>query len=360
MKHSSQNIVGPLFFGSKTKDLVRKLPYGSLVLIDHEDIDEMAAVSLIDKKVKAVLNRAQSMTGRYPGIGTKMLIEAHIPVYDIKNEIKLDQVSQGELIRIKDNRMFFCMGSRSKTEITHEHACLLSQYNNQVIQEQLQKAELNMTSSLKSFTENTLRFASKEMHEILKPIQLPPLKASLRNRHVLVVTRGKGYLEDLRALRRYILEKKPVLIGVDGGADAIIQCGFKPDIIIGDMDSVSEAALRSGAEIIVHAYSSTDAPGMKIINQLGLSAQIFPCFGTSEDAAHLLAFEAGALLIVTLGSHTNMIDFLEKGRKGMGSTLLVRLKIGEKLLDAKGVSLLYSDYQKSSYLTKLRTFLGLL
>jgi uncharacterized membrane-anchored protein len=329
---------GSVFYSSKTKELSQRIPLSSFALLDHSDIDEMAALSLIQKKVKGVLNYSSSMTGQYPSLGTIKLIEADIPVYDVQEPAKVkNMLIQGDTITIEEDELWL--------HRTHESQFLstLIPYTQDYIQKKLYIAKTKLVDSLRTFTQNTLEFAQKEMNEILKPINLPKLKVQFENRHVVVVTRGSGYIEDLKAIKGYIDGKNPVLIGVDGGADAILECGYRPDIILGDMDSVSLEALQSGAEIVLHAYADGIAPGLEFLRNNRIHPHIFPCFGTSEDAAHLLAYEAGALLIVTLGSHTNMVDFLEKGRKGMGSTLLVRLKIGEKLVDAKGVRLLYPD-----------------
>jgi len=166
-----------------------------------------------------------------------------------------------------------------------------------------------------------------------------------RGRHVLVVVRGIGYKDDLAALRRsgYLQEMKPLLVGVDGGADALREIGYQPDVIIGDMDSVSEETLRSGATLVVHGYADAAAPtpGAERLDDLDLEYATFRSAGTSEDIAMLMAFEQGAELIVAVGTHSSMIEFLDKGRPGMASTFLVRMRVGPILVDAKGVSKLY-------------------
>jgi uncharacterized membrane-anchored protein len=164
------------------------------------------------------------------------------------------------------------------------------------------------------------------------------------------VVRGYDYKADLKALRTYIREVKPILIGVDGGADALVEEGYKPDIIIGDMDSVADATLKCGAELIVHAYAGGRAPGLSRLQELGLSATVFEAAGTSEDIAMVLAYEKSAELIVAVGTHANLVEFLDKGRQGMSSTFLVRLKVGGKLVDAKGVNKLYRSSVKISHL----------
>lgn len=331
---------GCAYYGKKTKELLPSIPDYAYVILEHEDIDEIAALSLIDKKVKAVINCAPSMTGRYPSLGTLKLRHAHIPVFDVNDpEMVKNCLSQRNIILIKDDKLWLI-----KNHIKY-FLSSLTVYTPALLQYKRILAQDNLLDSLQTFTQNTLQFAQKELDEILKPIPIPNLEMDMRNKHVVVVSRGSGYREDLQAICSYIRATRPILIGVDGGADAILECGSTPDIIIGDMDSVSLTALHCGAQIIVHAYTNMEAPGYQKIKQLGLEASLFPCFGTSEDAAHLLAYEAGASCIVSLGSHTNMLDFLEKGRKGMGSTLLVRLKIGEKLIDAKGVRLLYPVHE---------------
>lgn len=199
----------------------------------------------------------------------------------------------------------------------------------------------NVSKQLDHFIENTLHYAGKEKSFFIRPLDLPPLRTSMAGRHAVIVVRGKGTREDLLAIRDYIEDYKPVLIGVDGGADALMNSGLKPNLIFGDMDSITDHTLSCGAELVVHAYPDGRAPGMKRIKELGLEASLIAAPGTSEDIAMLLAYERRAELIVTIGTHTHMIDFLEKGRKGMASTMLVRMKIGGKLIDAKGVSKLY-------------------
>jgi uncharacterized membrane-anchored protein len=186
-----------------------------------------------------------------------------------------------------------------------------------------------------------MEYLRRERELLLDGVGVPDIRTPLDGRHVLVVVRGYDYRDDLAALRPYIREYRPVLVGVDGGADALREVGLKPDIIIGDMDSVSDDALRSGAEVVVHAYRDGNAPGLARVQELGITPVIFPAAGTSEDVALLLADEKGASLIVAVGTHATLVEFLDKGRSGMASTFLTRLRVGGKLVDAKGVSRLY-------------------
>jgi len=131
-------------------------------------------------------------------------------------------------------------------------------------------------------------------------------------------------------------------VAVDGGADALLEAGYRPDVIVGDMDSVSDATLRYGAELVCHAYRGGDAPGAARLEALGLGYHTIEAPGISEDVALLLAHDKGAELIVAVGTHLNLTEFLERNRRGMSSTFVTRLKVGEILVDAKGVSRLFS------------------
>jgi uncharacterized membrane-anchored protein len=203
------------------------------------------------------------------------------------------------------------------------------------------EARAGLATQLEAFAANTMEYLLKERELLLDGVGVPEIHTVLEGRHALLVVRGYDYREDLQALRPYIREYRPILIGVDGGADALVEAGYQPDLIVGDMDSVSDEVLRSGAEVVVHAYADGYAPGLQRVQDLGVHAVVFPAAGTSEDVAMLLADEAGAQLIVAVGTHATLVEFLDKGRQGMASTFLTRLRVGGKLVDAKGVSRLY-------------------
>ena len=323
----------------KTKILVKSLQPREIAVIDHRDIDEVSAKSLIATKVKAVLNARDSISGKYPNQGPLMLVKAGILLIDCLGEDFFTAVNDEDNLDISGETVF-CNNTPIGT------GRLLNEDKLHVLME---AARQNIEVELDNFVKNTLEYAQKERELIFTGLVYPEITTKIRNRHVLIVVRGKNYQEDLNAIKAYIREKRPVLIGVDGGADALIENGYRPDMIIGDMDSITDSALGCGAEIIVHAYTDGVAPGLERIESLGLRAKTFPAPGTSEDIAMLLGYEYGARLIVAVGAHSNLIDFLEKGRKGMGSTFLVRLKVGSVLVDAKGVAELHKSSMKKRY-----------
>lgn len=321
----------------KTKKLVQRIKPGEIAVIDHPDIDRIAAEMLIKTRPRLVINAGDSISGRYPNPGPGLLLAAGIPVLDRVGEETFTVLPDGGEVVVKDDRIFFA------GRLLGEGRLLTGA----LVEELVEKARLNLGSELENFVRNTLEYALKEKDIILGALPLPEVKTDFRKKQVLVVVRGENYREDLQAIGSYLREVRPVLVGVDGGADALLEAGFRPDLIIGDMDSVSDEALLCGAELVVHAYPDGRAPGMERLQQLGKEGVVFAAPGTSEDIALLLAYEKGASLIVAVGTHTHMIDFLEKGRKGMASTFLVRLKVGSALVDARGVSLLYRNAIKA-------------
>jgi uncharacterized membrane-anchored protein len=317
----------------RTKDLAKRLVPGEIAVIDHEDLDTVATESLLSAGVGAVVNASASISGRYPNAGPLLLAAAGVAVLDGVGEAVMDQVADGAGVTIAGDALLVdgVEVARGVRQDTQTFAVVLDE------------ARRNMGDELQRFAENTLNYIQREGHLLLDDPDIPDLPLDFHGRQVLVVVRGVDYKKDLLLLRRsgYLKEQRPLLVGVDGGADAIMDLGLVPDLIIGDMDSVSEQALRCGAVLVVHGYTDGRAPGSELLDELGLEHVVFSSAGTSEDIAMLVAFERGAELIVAVGTHSSMVDFLDKGRPGMASTFLVRLKVGPILVDAKGVNRLY-------------------
>ena len=323
---------GPVRLDRRTKHLVRRLSPDDIALIDHTDLDRVSAEELVESGVQVVVNVAQSQSGRYPNPGPLLLVRGGVKLIDAPGADLFEQLSEGELLSVRGGSVFrngTCLATGRVLE-PHELARTLDE----------QRARV--TDALEAFAENTMRFLREEGRLLSEGIDFPPLETRFRDRHALVIARGPGHKRDLRMVRPYIRDFKPVLIAVDGGADALIEAGYRPDVIVGDMDSVSDPALRSGAELIVHAYADGTAPGSARLEQLELEYHAVGATGISEDIALLLAYEKGAELIVAVGTHFNLIEFLERNRAGMSSTFVTRLKVGEILIDAKGVSRLVS------------------
>ncbi|MFZ0003060.1 MAG: putative cytokinetic ring protein SteA [Trebonia sp.] len=325
--------VGVARVDPRTKVLVKRLKPGDIAVIDHADLDRVSADELIDCRVAAVVNAAKSITGRYPNLGPRLLLEAGIPLLDDVGSDVLIRISEGAVVRLDGDVLFAGDQAVAKGVLQDETT----------LAKAMQQAVDGVTTQIDSFAANTLEFLRHEVDLLTTGIQVPELGTLMDGRHVLVVVRGYRYREDLRALRPYIREYRPVMLAVDGGADALLEAGYRPDVIIGDMDSVTDDALCSGAELVVHAYPDGHAPGMARLQSLGLDAVPLPAAGTSEDVALLVADACGASLIAVVGTHWTLEEFLDKGRPGMASTFLTHLRVGGKLVNARGVHQLYQS-----------------
>jgi len=325
----------------RTKNLTKRLRPGEIAIIHHSDLDRVSAEALVEAAVSVVVNAVPSVSGRYPNLGPGILLAAGIPLIDNVGEKVFREVHEGDRLTLDGGQLLDTSGAIvvTGTLVTTE-----------VLEEQLEQAQLGLSDQIEAFADNTMTYLRAEKELLLEGVGVPDVRTEIDGRHVLIVVRGYDYRSDLDALRPYISEYRPLLMGVDGGADALIEAGYRPDMIIGDMDSCSDATLRSGAELVVHAYPDGRAPGIDRITELGLSAVTFPAMGTSEDAAMLLADSKGARLLVAVGTHASLVEFLDKGREGMASTFLTRLRVGPKLVDAKGVSRIYRSQIKTWHL----------
>ncbi|ACY97738.1 putative cytokinetic ring protein SteA [Thermomonospora curvata] len=315
----------------RTKKLTKRLQPGEIAVIDHVDLDRVSAEALVSCQAAAVINAAPSISGRYPNMGPQILLEAGIPLIDDVGPEIFTKLSEGETVRVSGGAVL-----RGDEVIAQG-----IEQTPESVEAALTAAKAGLADQIEAFAANTMEYIRRERELLIDGVGVPDVATPIEGRHALIVVRGYHYREDIATLRPYIREYRPVLIGVDGGADALLEAGYRPDMIVGDMDSVSDEALTCGAELVVHAYRDGRAPGLKRVKELGLDAVIFPATATSEDIAMLLADDKGASLIVAVGTHANMEEFLDKGRAGMASTFLTRLRVGSKLVDAKGVSRLY-------------------
>ena len=325
-------IRGRARLGRRTKDLVKRLTPEDIAVIDHADLDRVVAEDLIVSGVKGIINLSPSSTDRYPNAGPLLLVRAGIMLVDAPGADLFDVLSDGDELVIAGGIV------RAGGEVVARGEHLTATR----LEERHVEQRTRIDRAIADFAANTAAHVREEGDLLAGDIELPRTRTRFRDRHVLIVVRGTTYRRDLRTLRAYIHDVRPLLVGVDGGADAILEEGLTPDVVLGDMDSATDEALRCGAEVIVHAYSDGRAPGSERLDDIGVEHLVAPAIGTSQDVAMLLAFENGAQLIVSVGAQFNLLEFLDKNRAGMSSTFLTRLRIGEILVDAKGVSRLYN------------------
>jgi uncharacterized membrane-anchored protein len=326
----------------RTKNITSRLNPGEIAIIDHCDLDQVSAEELIRCKVAAVVNASVSITGKYPTLGPQLLLHAGIPVLDGAGDV-LARVADGAVVRLDHESLY--LGDEIVAQGTRLTVGL--------VEAAMAEARSVVGVRIESFAANTLAFLAREQELLSQGILAPAMETEMAGRHVLVVVRGSCYREDLAALRPYIREHKPVMVAVDGGADALIEAGYQPDAIVGDMDSASDGALRCGAELVVHAYPDGHAPGLARVRGLGLEAVTCPAPGTSEDVALLVAEAKGASLIAVVGTHHSLDEFLDKGRPGMSSTFITHLRVAGKLVNARGVHQLYNSRIPSWWLLAL-------
>ncbi|HEV7203631.1 MAG TPA: putative cytokinetic ring protein SteA [Jatrophihabitans sp.] len=316
-----------------TPRLTGRLNPGDIAIIDHVDLDRATAEALVAAKPVAIINAQPCISGRYPNLGPQLIVSHGIVLLDNVGAEIFASVKEGTKIRIDGHTVF--VGPNPVLTGTLQDI--------ETVQALMLEAKSGLSSQLEAFAVNTAEFMGRERSLLLDGVGIPEIRTSMAKRHVLVVVRSHDHAADLKSLKHYIREFKPVLIGVDGGADALLEAGHKPHIIVGNMDTVSDAALATGAEVVVHAMPDGRAPGLARVQDLGIDAATFPTSGTSEDAALLLADEQGADLVVAVGSHANLTEFLDRGREGMASSFLTRLRLGAKLVDAKSVNRLYRN-----------------
>jgi uncharacterized membrane-anchored protein len=339
----ARTVSGPVRAGRRTKLLVKQLGRGDIALIDHEDLDRVSAEELVAAGVGAVLNCRRSSSGTYPNLGPQLLVEANILLIDLPDDSLFGVLDDGDpLVLVAEGPADGTLGEvRRKGELLARGEVL----GLERVRAETDARRLEIGDALERFAHNTIAHMREERELLAGRIELPRFQTDFRDRSTLVVVRGVDHQRDLQALRPFIRDMRPVIVAVDGGAEALLEQGLKPDMIVGDMDSAGEATLlaahRAGAELVVHSYPDGRAPGRARLEALGLSFKLVPAPGTSQDVAMLIAAEKGARLIVSVGSQFNLVEFLDRNREGMSSTFLTRLRIGEILVDAKGVSRLY-------------------
>jgi uncharacterized membrane-anchored protein len=327
----ARELSGRVRLGRRTKLLVKSLRPGAVAVLDHKDLDRVSAEDLIAAGVLAVLNCSPSSTGAYPNMGPLLLVQAGIHLVDLPDDSLFKRLKDGDQIIVRGGAVMRGSKTLAEGEVQEPAA----------VRAATDERRREIGDALEAFAKNTIEHMLEERELLSGRIDLPRFETDFRDRPALIVVRGVDHHKDLRMLRPYIRDVKPRIIAVDGGANALLEEGFQPDMIVGDMDSASEASLRCGAELVVHAYPNGRAPGREHLEMLELPFKLVPAPGTSQDVAMLIAAEKGAELIVSVGSQFNLVEFLDKNRRGMASTFLTRLRLGEILVDAKGVSRLY-------------------
>jgi uncharacterized membrane-anchored protein len=313
--------------------LVGRLNPGDIAIIDHVDLDRGAAEALIAAEVAGVVNAQPSISGRYPNLGPSLLVANRVALLDNVGTEVFGSVKEGTQIRLDGGTLY----------IADEPVAKGTAQDQASVADAMADAKRGLSTQLAAFAAETQQFMLAERELLLDGVGVPDLRTAIAGKHVVVVVKGYDDRADLASLKHYIREYHPVLVGVDAGAEVLHEAGYQPDLIVGDLQTVSDELLTGGAEVVLRADRDGRAPTLARLQDLGIEPVRFPTSGTGEDVALLLADEKHAALIVTVGAHATLVEFLDKGRSGMASTFLTRLRVGGKLVDADGVRRLYRN-----------------
>lgn len=326
-------ITGTARLDRRTRNVAKRLRPGDIAVIDHVDIDRGAAIALVEAHVAGVVNLAPSISGRYPNLGPQELLAAGVALVDNVGQDAFTAINDGDTVRIEGDTVY-----KGDTAV----ACGIRQDDESVLAA-LEASKDGMASQLEAFSANVVEHLRRERDVLLDGHGVPTVATEIENRHVLIVLRAFNYRQDLAELQTYIRENSPVLLGVNAGADALLEAGYRPDLIVTEADEISDKALRCGAEVVAHVSRDGRLQGRERLERLGVNAATFAASGTAEDAALLLAHAHDASLIVVVGSHSSLIELLDKGRSGMASAFLTRASVGSRLVDAKAVAQIYQN-----------------
>ncbi len=335
---------GTLRVDRRTGNLLRRLQPGDIAVLDHLDLDRSTAEALLDHGVRAVVNASPFISGRYPNLGPEALASAGVTLVEGVGTDVFTSLKEGQPARVLDGHLYVgnAIVATGRTLTADD------------ITAQMDSARGGLSTQLQSFTHNTTEFLRREQALLLHGQGVPRLTSKVYGRPVVVVVQGYDYRADLNRLRRFIKEQRPVLIGVDSGADAILEAGLKPNVVVagqnafehtgstGQRRPVSDQALRAATEVVIHSDESGRVVGAERVEKLGIRPKSISSGGTTEDVALLMADIRGASLIITVGTHATLDEFLDRQRAGLASTFLTRLRVGNKLVDAKGVPELYA------------------
>ncbi|OZM75554.1 putative cytokinetic ring protein SteA [Pseudonocardia sp. MH-G8] len=316
----------------RTDSLLRRLKPGEIAVIDHVDLDRTTADALVAAKVAGVVNAAPSISGRFPNLGPEVLVGAGIALVDGVGPEALREIKDGSRIRLHEGVVY--AGELRLAEGVEQDA--------DSVADAMVEAKSGLTHQLEAFAANTIEFMRRERSMLLDGAGVPDVEVELAGRQVLVVAAGYDHAAELARLAHFIREYRPVLVGVGAGADALLQAGHRPQLIVGDPNEISSEALTSGADVVVPAFADGHAPGLARVQDLGTGAVTFPSSANPEDLALLIAAHNGASLVVTVGLSASMAEFLDRGRSGsIASTFLTRLQLGGLLVDGQVIASLY-------------------
>ncbi|MEB3063649.1 MULTISPECIES: putative cytokinetic ring protein SteA [Mycolicibacter] len=335
----SRNTARPGVVGTARVDhdidrLLRRVGPGDIVVLDILDLDRITADALVEADIAGVVNASASISGRYPNLGPEVLVANGVTLIDEAGPTVFKKIRDGAKVRLHNGAVY--SGDRRLARGVER--------NDVEIADMMQDAKTGLVAHLESFAGNTIEFIRSESPLLIDGIGIPEIDVDLRRRHVVLVGDETDAADDLKRLKPFIKEYQPVLIGIGSGADVLRKAGYRPQLIVGDPDQMSAEVLRCGSQVVLPADADGHAPGLERIQDLGVGAMTFPAAGSAMDLALLLADHHGAALLVTAGHTANIETFFDRTRQMTNpSMFLTRLKVGEKLVDARAVATLYRN-----------------
>jgi uncharacterized membrane-anchored protein len=318
----------------RTANVLGRLHAGDVAVLDHLDMDRATAQALVDAGVVAVVNASPMISGRFPNLGPELLVEAGILVVDGAGPEIFDRVKDGTPLRVDGGEV-------------HADDTLVAdarELTPDLVRAEMDRARSGLSAQLESFTHNSTEFLRREQDLLLHGHGVPQTATEMAGRPVVVAVRSHGWEEELRGIKPFVREQRPVLIGVDRGADALAGAGHHPDVVVvtgGSDDLPAAAVLRRARDVVVLVERGAKRGATEPFERLGIRPLRFETSATTEDAALLLAAAHEAALIVGVGMHATLDEFLDRRRSGLASTFLTRLKLGPDLVDAAAVPRLY-------------------
>lgn len=312
---------------------------GDIVIIDAKDLESEPAEALVERGVAAVINVSSTATGRFPNQGAHVLTAAGILLVDDVGEGIWNALRNGEVVRIEGGSI------HREDDVVATGLVMTSER----VQERHAEATSGFSNQLDAVVTNATDILRRDRAMLIEGERIPRLSNRVKSRPVIIVADGDAEA-DLRTLRRFIIDHDPVLVAAGGAADLILRLGYKVDVLIGDGDDMSPAAIAKADEIVlVSASGRWDRP--ERFEKHGRQPVLFTANGAIADLALLMIDEHEPGVIVLAGHPRALNDLVEREPVAVAGTFVARLRAQSRIVDAEAVS--YFNRQRVGFLAPL-------
>ncbi len=332
-------VTGIARVGRSTSTLLPRLRPGDIAVVDHVDLDRDGATALVEAGVRAVVNAASMISGRYANLGPEVLAEAGVMLVDRIGTEGVDRIRDNWPIRVTDGVIYAVLPDGQIDELATGRSLDLEQ-----VHSEMDQVRRGLAEQLETLTQTTSDFLRREHELLLNGRGLPALKTRIAGRPVVVV--GAADHADLQAIGSFVREQAPVVIAVGPAADDLLGLSWAPDVVIvtaGDPGSVPSAdALRVAADVVLVAPRGSSLVEQATIEAVVGLPSLVDTSATGEDVGLLLADRYAAALVVGVGLQARLDRFLDGRQAELASSFATRLKVGDRLVDAGAVRALYT------------------